>query len=48
MKILLPLAKGVETMEFVSVVDIMGWGRNDYKYDIEISFNNRNVGNIFR
>lgn len=36
MNILLLLAKGFETMEFAPFVDIMGWGRNDYKYDIEV------------
>lgn len=36
MKILLFLAKGFETMEFAPFVDVMGWGRNDYGYDIEV------------
>ena len=36
MKILLFLAKGFETMEFAPFVDVMGWGRNDYGYTIEV------------
>lgn len=36
MKIVLFLAKGFETMEFAPFVDVMGWGRNDYGYDIEV------------
>ena len=36
MKILVLLAKGVEMMEFAPFVDVMGWGRNDYGYDIEV------------
>ncbi len=36
MKILLLLAKGFETMEFAPFVDIMGWGRNNHGYDIEV------------
>ena len=34
MKILLFLAKGFETMEFSVFVDVMGWARNDYGYDV--------------
>lgn len=36
MKILVLLAKGFETMEFSVFVDIMGWARNDYKYDVDV------------
>ena len=36
MKVLLFLAKGVETMELSVFVDILGWARNDYKYDIDV------------
>jgi len=36
MKILLFCAKGFETMEFSVFVDVMGWARNDYNYDIQV------------
>ena len=36
MKILLFLAKGFETMEASAFVDVMGWARNDYHYDVEV------------
>lgn len=36
MKVLLILAKGFETMEFSPFVDVFGWARNDYHYDIDI------------
>ncbi|AND83644.1 DJ-1 family protein [Clostridium tyrobutyricum] len=36
MKILLFLAKGFETMEFSVFVDVMGWARNDYGYDVPV------------
>lgn len=36
MKILLFLAKGFETMEFSVFVDVMGWARNDYGYDVQV------------
>lgn len=36
MKTLLFLAKGFETMEFSVFVDVMGWARNDYGYDVSI------------
>jgi 4-methyl-5(b-hydroxyethyl)-thiazole monophosphate biosynthesis len=36
MKILIFLAKGFETMEFSVFVDIIGWGRVDYGYDISV------------
>lgn len=36
MKILLFVAKGFETMEFSVFVDIMGWARNDYGYDVPV------------
>ncbi|MBV4446148.1 DJ-1/PfpI family protein [Clostridium tyrobutyricum] len=36
MKILLFLAKGFETMEFSAFVDVMGWARNDYGYDVTV------------
>ena len=36
MKILLFLAKGFETMEFSVFVDVMGWARNDYGYDVSV------------
>lgn len=36
MKTLLFLAKGFETMEFSVFVDIMGWARDDYRYDTQI------------
>ncbi|MDE5756590.1 MAG: DJ-1/PfpI family protein [Clostridia bacterium] len=34
MKILLFCAKGFETMEFSVFIDVMGWARNDYNYQI--------------
>lgn len=36
MKILLFLAKGFETMEASVFVDVMGWARNDYHYDVDV------------
>ncbi|BCN30815.1 DJ-1/PfpI family protein [Anaeromicropila herbilytica] len=36
MKTLLLLAKGFETMEFSVFVDVMGWARNDYGYDVPV------------
>ncbi|WP_459481564.1 DJ-1/PfpI family protein [Clostridium saccharoperbutylacetonicum] len=36
MKTLIFLAKGFETMEFSVFVDIMGWARNDYGYDVPV------------
>ena len=36
MKILLFLAKGFETLEASVFVDVMGWARNDYHYDVEV------------
>ncbi|MDP4268235.1 MAG: DJ-1/PfpI family protein [Bacteroidota bacterium] len=36
MKTLLLLAKGFETMEFSVFVDVMGWARNDYGYDVHV------------
>lgn len=36
MKTLLFLAKGFETMEFSAFVDVMGWARNDYGYDVSV------------
>jgi 4-methyl-5(b-hydroxyethyl)-thiazole monophosphate biosynthesis len=36
MKILIFLAKGFETMEFSVFVDVMGWARNDYGYDVPV------------
>ena len=36
MKTLLFLAKGFETMEFSVFVDVMGWARNDYGYDVQV------------
>ncbi len=36
MKTLLFLAKGFETMEFSVFVDVMGWARSDYGYDVPI------------
>ncbi|MDE5621162.1 MAG: DJ-1/PfpI family protein [Ruminococcus sp.] len=36
MKILLFLAKGFETMEASVFVDVMGWARHDYHYDVEV------------
>ena len=36
MKILLFLAKAFETMEFAPFVDVMGWGRDDYGYNVEV------------
>lgn len=36
MKILLLCAKGFETMEFSVFVDIFGWARNDYGYDVQV------------
>jgi protein deglycase len=36
MKILVFLAKGFETMEFSVFVDVFGWARNDYGYDLTV------------
>lgn len=36
MKVLVLLAKGFEMMEFAPFIDIIGWGRNDYGYPIEV------------
>lgn len=36
MKTLIFLAKGFETMEFSVFVDVMGWARNDYGYDVPV------------
>ncbi len=36
MKVLVLLAKGFETMEFSVFVDVMGWARCDYGYDVDI------------
>lgn len=36
MELLLFLAKGFETMEFSPFVDIFGWARNDFGYEIEV------------
>lgn len=36
MKILLFCLKGFETMEFSPFVDVMGWARNDYGYDVQV------------
>jgi 4-methyl-5(b-hydroxyethyl)-thiazole monophosphate biosynthesis len=36
MKTLLFLAKGFETMEFSPFVDVLGWARNDYGYDVSV------------
>ena len=35
-KILLFLAKGFETMEASVFIDVIGWARNDYHYDVEV------------
>lgn len=37
MKLLVFLAKGFETMEFSVFIDVMGWARNDFGYDIEVT-----------
>lgn len=36
MKVLVFCAKGFETMEFSVFVDVLGWARNDYGYDIQV------------
>lgn len=36
MKVLLFCCKGFENMEFAPFVDVCGWARNDYKYDIDV------------
>lgn len=36
MKTLLFLAKGFETMEFSPFIDVMGWAKNDYGYDVSV------------
>ncbi len=36
MKVLVLLAKGFETMEFSVFIDVLGWARNDYGYDIQV------------
>ena len=37
MNILLFCCKGFETMEFAPFVDVMGWARNDYGYDVNVT-----------
>ena len=36
MKILVFCAKGFETMDFSAFVDVFGWARNDYGYDVQV------------
>lgn len=36
MRILLFLAKGFETMEASVFIDVMGWARNDYHYNVDV------------
>jgi 4-methyl-5(b-hydroxyethyl)-thiazole monophosphate biosynthesis len=36
MKVLIFLAKGFETMEFSAFIDVLGWARHDYHYDIDV------------
>lgn len=36
MKTLLFVLKGFETMEFSVFVDVLGWARNDYGYDVPV------------
>lgn len=36
MKVLVFCAKGFETMEFSVFIDVFGWARNDYNYDIRV------------
>ena len=36
MKVLLFLAKGFETMEASVFVDVMGWAKSDFHYDVEV------------
>lgn len=36
MKVLVFCAKGFETMEFSVFIDVFGWARNDYNYDIKV------------
>lgn len=36
MKVLVFCAKGFETMEFSVFIDVLGWARNDYNYNITV------------
>ena len=36
MKVLVFCAKGFETMELSVFIDVLGWARNDYGYDIQV------------
>lgn len=36
MKTLLFCAKGFETMEFGVFIDVLGWARNDYGFDVTV------------
>lgn len=36
MKVLVMLAKGFETMEFSVFIDVFGWARDDFGYDISV------------
>lgn len=36
MQVLVFCAKGFETMEFSVFIDVLGWARNDYGYDIQV------------
>lgn len=35
-KVLVFCAKGFETMEFSAFIDVLGWARNDYGYDVQV------------
>lgn len=36
MKVLLFCAKGFETMEFSAFIDVFGWARNDYGFNVQV------------
>jgi len=36
MKVLLLLAKGFETMEASVFIDVFGWAKTSYNYDVEV------------
>lgn len=36
MNVLLICAKGFETMEFSAFIDVFGWARNDYNYNVNV------------
>ncbi len=36
MKVLVFCNKGFETMEFAPFIDVFGWAKNEFQYDVEV------------